>query len=142
MKFARLDAGDVDYIVIHCAFTKPDMDIGVEEIRQWHRERGWLDVGYHYVVRRDGAVEMGRPVNAQGAHTYTYNDCSIGICLVGGASAELEDEDNFTDEQIASTQRLVDHLIDMFVAPAIVGHHHLDSTKTCPILDVRRVLPG
>jgi hypothetical protein len=58
-----------DMLVIHCAATKATMDIGYKEIRKWHVEdRGWDDVGYHYIIRRDGKVEVGRPEGFQGAH--------------------------------------------------------------------------
>jgi N-acetyl-anhydromuramyl-L-alanine amidase AmpD len=52
-----------DYLIIHCAATKPSMDIGVNEIRKWHLDRGWRDVGYHYMIRRNGEVELGRRVD-------------------------------------------------------------------------------
>ena len=70
-------------IVVHCSATPPKMDIGVREIRTWHIKRGFVDVGYHYVIRRDGSVETGRPHDTQGAHVRSFNKFSVGICLVG-----------------------------------------------------------
>ena len=49
-------------IFVHCSATKASMNVGLREIRQWHKEQGWLDVGYHFIIRRDGTVEEGRPV--------------------------------------------------------------------------------
>ena len=44
-----------DTIVIHCSATPKDMDIGVEKIKHWHTvDNGWDDIGYHYVIKRDG----------------------------------------------------------------------------------------
>ena len=74
----------VNLLVIHCAATKPNMDIGRDEIDSWHKARGWSGIGYHYVIRRDGRIESGRPVEQAGAHASGYNANSIGICLVGG----------------------------------------------------------
>ena len=51
---------NTDTIVIHCAATRPHMDVGAKEIREWHKERGFEDIGYHYVIRRTGVVEIGR----------------------------------------------------------------------------------
>ena len=57
----------INLIVIHCSDTYARMDIGVNEIRQWHLQRGFNDIGYHYVIRRDGAIEQGRPIEKPGA---------------------------------------------------------------------------
>ncbi|MDO5643861.1 MAG: N-acetylmuramoyl-L-alanine amidase [Paracoccus sp. (in: a-proteobacteria)] len=70
--------------VHHYSATYPDQDIGVAEIREMHRKRGWRDVGYHYVIRRDGTIERGRPESKVGAHVAGHNATSIGICCIGG----------------------------------------------------------
>ena len=57
----------INLIVIHCSDTYARMDIGVNEIRQWHLQRGFNDIGYHYVIRRDGAIEQGRPIEKPGS---------------------------------------------------------------------------
>lgn len=56
----------IDTIIVHCSATKPSMDIGVEAIRQWHMNKGWSDIGYHYVIRRNGVVELGRDLDKDG----------------------------------------------------------------------------
>jgi len=92
-----------DYIVIHCAATKPSMDVGVDTIRDWHvNGNGWRDIGYHLVIRRDGSVEKGRDINDSGAHAAGYNSKSIGLCLVGGMAEDNSAENNFTAEQWTS----------------------------------------
>jgi N-acetylmuramoyl-L-alanine amidase len=58
----------INWLVIHTAATRPSMDIGAKEIRRWHKAKGWSDIGYHYVIRRDGRVEKGRPDARVGAH--------------------------------------------------------------------------
>jgi len=89
----------IDYIVDHCSATKPDENFGVEEFRKWHKKKGWDDVGYHFIVRLDGKLELGRPLNKQGAHVRGKNKNSIGICYVGGYNAGGFAEDTRTDAQ-------------------------------------------
>lgn len=126
-----------DFLVVHCAATKPSMDIGLREIRQWHRQKGWLDVGYHFIIRRDGAVEAGRDVNVIGAHVQGYNSESVGVCLVGGINDKGEPEANFTPEQYESLSGLLTDLSKQFPHASIVGHRELDPKKACPSFDVQ-----
>ena len=130
----------IDRIVIHCADTPPTMDIGSDEIRQWHiKERGWKDIGYHYVIRRNGIVEKGRDLDHDGdvdeevgAHVAGFNSHSIGICLVGG-----KPKANFTVEQWDSLKKLVKGLSFTYKQVEVVGHCDLDPHKTCPQFDVK-----
>ena len=72
-------------IIIHCSATKEGHDIDAAEIKKWHVEgNGWSDIGYHYVIKLDGTVEEGRPLERSGAHTLNHNFDSIGICYIGG----------------------------------------------------------
>ncbi|CAK1795587.1 N-acetylmuramoyl-L-alanine amidase [Vibrio crassostreae] len=84
------------FITVHCSATPPQQDVDVTEIRRWHKKRGWRDVGYHFVIRRNGDVELGRPLSQTGAHVKGHNKGNIGVCMVGGCNAELQPEDNFT----------------------------------------------
>lgn len=124
------------YLVVHCAATKPTMDIGLREIRQWHRERGWLDIGYHFVIRRDGTVETGRPKGVIGAHVEGHNYESLGICMAGGIDQSGKPENNFTPAQFESLRALLDTLKADYPSARIVGHRDLDSKKACPSFDV------
>jgi N-acetylmuramoyl-L-alanine amidase len=123
----------IDTIIIHCAATKPSMDIGVEEIRVWHtKERGWSDIGYHFVIRRNGEVETGRPVAKVGAHARGHNVGSIGVCLVGGmAEADTKSECNYTRAQWASLDKLVTELELEYSIKKVLGHNDV-SAKDCP----------
>jgi len=129
------------YLVVHCAATKPTMDIGLREIRQWHRQQGWLDVGYHYIIRRNGQIEEGRPQDVVGSHVKGHNHESLGICMAGGIDASGKPENNFTPEQFASLSGLLWSLTAGMDAPfpdaTIVGHRELDSGKACPSFDVQ-----
>ena len=71
-------------IIVHCSATPEGKDYTVQDIRRWHKQQGWSDIGYHYVVYRNGHVEPGRDVDISGAHCVGHNAHSIGICYVGG----------------------------------------------------------
>ena len=66
------------YLVVHCSATPASRDIGAKEIDLMHRQKGWRCIGYHYVIRRDGRVEAGRPENEPGAHVEGHNGHSLG----------------------------------------------------------------
>jgi N-acetylmuramoyl-L-alanine amidase len=121
---------EINRIIIHHADTPANMDIGVEEIRRWHLSRGWRDVGYHYIIRRDGDLDLGRPVEQMGAHARGSNHDSIGICLVGG-----KPEVNFTQWQWEWLAQLVKKLMQIHPAAIVLGHKDVAATK-CPGFDV------
>lgn len=119
-------------IVIHCADTPPNMDIGAFEINEWHVKRGFLCIGYHLVVRRNGSVEAGRPLSMIGAHVEGHNANSIGVCLVGSKG-------DHTPAQWARAALLCADLLTQFGLPptALKGHRDYPGvTKTCPDFDV------
>ena len=131
---------EVSKIVIHCTFTPPSMDIGVEEVKKWHvEENKWSDIGYHFVIRRDGTVESGRSVERPGAHAKGFNTNSIAIAWVGGMAAEAEKaEDNRTPEQNEAMVHLIKDLQQEFPGAALIGHRDLKGVKKeCPCFDVR-----
>ena len=130
-----------DFIIIHCADTKPSMDIGTDEINRWHRQRGFLKCGYHFVIRRDGVLESEedgcRSIQASGAHAKGYNHKSIGVCLVGGMHEETnEPEDNFTDAQMETLQDLLSYLAVAYPDAKVIGHCEV-SEKTCPNFNLK-----
>ena len=59
---------DINKIIIHCTATPEGRDVSVDTIRQWHLDRGWSDIGYHYIIDLEGNLHEGRPVERQGAH--------------------------------------------------------------------------
>lgn len=145
----------VRYIVVHCAATPPSRDIGVAEIRTMHKQRGFNDVGYHYVIRRDGRVEKGRADTVMGAHVSGFNAESLGTCMVGGINAKGWSEQNFTPAQFAALRTLLDQLKATHAAAEILGHRDLSPDKNrdgkvsrnewlkdCPCFDVRDWLAG
>lgn len=129
----------IEYIVIHCSATPPSMDIGADEIRRWHtQERGWTDIGYHFVCRRDGTIEEGRPIERPGAHVKGYNHSSIGVCWVGGISSSQKTEDNRTADQSRALYQKITELKRQFPEAEVLGHRDFKGVvKDCPSFDVR-----
>lgn len=127
------------HIIIHCAATRPSMDIGRAEIDRWHRERGFFGIGYHFVIRRSGEVQEGRPVGEIGAHAKPWNDRSVGICLVGGVAEDGKTpEANYTQEQWAALEGLIMGLRSRYPGAEVVGHRDVPGVaKACPSFDVR-----
>ena len=134
---------ETKYIVIHCSQTRPSQSyVDARTIDRWHRERGWLKIGYGGVILRDGAYEQGREDNEVQAHVKGYNHTSFGLCLVGGAKEEdwKLPEDNFTAEQWESLKKQLTRLVKLYPDARIVGHYDLDKNKTCPNFDVQNYL--
>ena len=127
----------INRIVVHCSATPPDMDIGVDEIREWHLARGWSDVGYHAVIRQNGRLEKGRNIGTPGAHARGYNKNSIGICLIGGVDCGGNPQKNYTDGQIRALRNLINLLLILFPDAELCGHNDLTSKKACPCFDVK-----
>lgn len=126
-----------DYIAIHCSATPEHMDIGAAEIRKWHTDKGWRDIGYHFVIRRDGQVELGRDINEIGAHVRGFNDESIGICLVGGVDRAQSPVHNFTVSQMDTLGGLVSGLKQIYRNADVYGHRDFPGVnKACPCFDV------
>ena len=130
-----------DFIVIHCSATKPSMNIDADTIDSWHKKRGFSSIGYHFVLKRDGTREIGRHIDEVGAHAKGFNHRSIGICLVGGVTQDDHTipEDNFTKEQWAELNILLEELIHTFPDVKVIGHNQI-SHKDCPSFDVQTYL--
>lgn len=129
-----------DKVIIHCSATPPSIYVDAAIIDEWHRDKGWSGIGYHYVIKRDGSVEEGRPTDKKGAHAKGYNDC-IGICLVGGVSDnDKTTESNFTFKQMWSLNNLLQTLCFknlIYRDAEVLGHCDLPGvTKDCPCFNV------
>lgn len=126
----------IKYFIVHCAFTKPSMDIGAKDIDRWHKKKGWKGIGYNIFYRRNGESEIGRSLEISGAHTLGFNNNSIGVCYAGGMSESGKVEDNITTEQMAAI--LDDFREAQKIHPGIqIGGHNQFNAKACPSLDMR-----
>ena len=119
-----------DQIVIHHTGNAVDDDLSAAEIDASHKGQGWTCIGYHYVVRKDGTVEQGRPHWTVGAHAYGHNSHTIGIHVCGNF-----EEAEPTAAQIESTAMLLANLCTDYELPIdrdhVVGHRELMATA-CP----------
>ena len=152
----------IDAIVIHCSATRAGQDVRAADIDKWHKERGFAMIGYNYVVDLDGTVEVGRPLNRDGAHCNTaglsgvaYNQHSIGICYVGGLDATGKPADTRTPAQKRALADLVYKLMDEHPGIVeVIGHRDASPDKNgdgkitrnewikqCPCFDVRAEFP-
>lgn len=126
----------IDYIVVHCTATPEGQDKTVEEIRREHKAQGWSDIGYHYVVYRDGTVHLGRDVDFSGSHVAGYNSYSIGVVYVGGLErdprkpyGQLKAKDTRTEKQKAALLALLMDLRKLYPKAKIVGHRDFSPDK-------------
>ena len=125
-------------IIIHCSATAEGGDFTVADIRRWHLQRGFSDIGYHYVIYRDGSVHAGRPVDKVGAHCLGHNSRSVGVCYIGGLAADGKTpKDTRTPAQKSAIAKLVDDLRGRFPGATVHGHNEF-AAKACPCFDVRK----
>ena len=126
----------ISLIIIHCSAVRPDQDSSAAQIDTWHRRRGWkLGIGYHYVVRRNGEIEPGRPEYMIGAHCRNHNAHSLGICYEGGLDIRGQPADTRTEAQKTSMRQLLENLHQRYPRALIVGHHDLNPLKACPCIE-------
>ena len=122
-------------IILHCSATREGQDFTVQDIDRWHRKRGFLRIGYHYVVYRNGTIHIGRTLEEVGAHCQGHNQSSIGICYIGGLSADGRPKDTRTPEQKATLWALVAQLKERFPGAQVYGHNRF-AAKACPCFRV------
>lgn len=128
---------DVKFIAIHCSATPFDRDVTAHDIDRMHRDQGWLKIGYHFVIRRNGHVEPGRRVTERGAHVSGFNHCSIGICLAGGVDKKMVPSSNYTEGQMDSLRDLLVQLQEEFPDAVVQGHRDFPRVaKACPSFHV------
>ena len=140
-----------DTIIIHCSATRAGQDFTATDIDRWHRQRGFRSIGYHFVVRLDGAVGPGRDVALDGAHCTGWNHRSIGIFYIGGLDKNGRPADTRTEAQREALVRLVEDLRLVFPSlQQVIGHRDTspdlngdgiispnEYIKSCPCIDVK-----
>lgn len=144
-----------DYIVIHCSATPASRDIGAADIDTMHKGQGWQGIGYHFVIRRNGRVEVGEDLKKVGSHVQGFNSVSVGVCMVGGLGKDGKGENNFTPEQWDSLEDLILLLRKSYPEATIVGHRDMSPDlnkdgvvkqnewmKECPSFSVTDWLAG
>lgn len=121
-------------LIWHCTATPAGREVSVATVRDWHRKRGWADIGYHYLVHLDGRVEPGRPLSRVGAHVSNNNRGTIGCAYVGGVDANdvKKAQDTRTPQQKAAMLRLTAELTSRFPSIVRVAGHNEYAAKACP----------
>ena len=128
----------INEIIIHCTATPEGRECSVDEIRQWHKARGFADIGYHYVIHLDGRVENGRDVDIAGAHCTGHNANSIGVVYVGGCCKDGKTpKDTRTEAQKSALANLLIDLRKLYPKATIHGHRDF-ANKACPSFDATR----
>ena len=129
-----MPADSVSYIITHCTATRETQDYTPEQLKHDHLARGFIDVGYHFYIRKDGTVTQHRRLNEVGAHCRPFNRCSIGVCYEGGLDANGKPKDTRTIAQRGSLVKLLIELKQKFPKAAIRGHNEMPGAipKECP----------
>ena len=113
---------DIDHIIIHCSATREGQDFDISDIREWHKAKGWSDVGYHYVIKLDGTVQPGRKHKTPGAHVRGYNKNSLGVCYIGGVGDDGKGKDTRTAGQKLALTGLIKYLTQQYPNASVKGH--------------------
>lgn len=113
---------ETNTIVLHHAGA----DCTIEQVHQWHLANGWAGCGYHFLVRKDGQVYRGRPIDTIGAHAYGGNKDSIGICFEGNFEIET-----MSDIQVKAGNELVNYIKSIYGDLKLKRHKEVVATL-CP----------
>ena len=147
----------IDSIIIHCSATCAGQDFRAKDIDHIHKQRGFAQIGYNFIIDLDGTVENGRPLSIDGAHCNTkgfsevsYNKHSIGICYIGGLDITGQPADTRTETQKNALRDLVAKLCKEYDIVELLGHRDTspdlngngevepaEYIKACPCFDVR-----
>ncbi len=126
----------ITLIIVHCSANKAGSALRMKDIDLYHRSLGWKGCGYHYVIPADGTVEAGRDEAKVGAHCKNHNRHSIGVCYIGGVSADGKPEDTRTEAQRTALRKLLEDLHRKYPHALIIGHRDLEPMKACPCFEV------
>lgn len=140
---------NITRIFLHCTATREGRDIDAASIKRWHLEQGWSDIGYHFVIRLDGTIEIGRDESVPGSHVKGFNKGSIGVVYVGGLDAQGKAKDTRTDAQKKAMEWLCRELGAAYPIARFRGHRDASPDrngdgkitsnewlKECPCFDV------
>ncbi|WP_172914049.1 N-acetylmuramoyl-L-alanine amidase [Capnocytophaga canis] len=135
----------IKYLVVHCSATPEGREHTAKDIARWHKQRGFTEIGYNYVIRLDGTIELGRDVDKIPAHVEGFNANSIGIVYIGGVSSPNPSEgggkpkDTRTKGQKQSLLQLLKELRKLYPTAKIWGHRDFPNVKkACPCFDAKK----
>lgn len=129
---------NITEIIVHCSATAEGKDFTTAQIKQWHLARGFSDIGYHWVIYRDGSVHPGRDESKIGAHCTGHNSYSIGVCYIGGCTTDgVTPKDTRTVAQKTALLKLLKELKSRYPKATIHGHREF-ANKACPSFDAKK----
>jgi hypothetical protein len=123
----------INKLILHCSDSDNPLHDDISVIKQWHLERGFIDVGYHFFIKKDGTIQIGRPIYMIGAHCAGQNLSSLGICFSGKTA--------FTAKQFKAAKQLCISLRDNYKIKEIdvYLHNHFNKNKTCPNFNLDKI---
>lgn len=127
---------EINECIIHCSASGPHTTR--DDIKRWHKQKGFTDIGYHYVIEYDGSIKLGRSIDEPGAHCKDHNSDTVGICLVGGYDGKKLH--HFSQSQLRSLDTIIEGLRLTYGNIPVVGHHQYNHHKTCPCFDVHKYM--
>lgn len=124
----------INEIILHCSATPEGKDFKAKDIRKWHKDKGWQDIGYHFVVDLDGTIEPGRDIDKVGAHCLNHNASSVGVCYIGGCDKQMNAKDTRTQAQKDALLDLVFLLMQQYHLNInqVHCHNEYELKKACP----------
>lgn len=137
---------EITEMVMHWSANFIDQDLGAEEIHSVHQNMGFSGCAYHYIVKRDGTVQRGRPLNIKGAHAAElgHNNYSIGFAFVAGYNCtsgtrnpnRYISADSITQAQWDSAKKFVGTFFRVWPGGQVLGHNDTDNNKVDPGIDI------
>ena len=121
---------EIKRIVVH--HSASPLSTTRDDISRWHKERGFSDIGYHFVIEVLGQIRLGRRIPTTGAHVKGHNSNSIGICLVGDNTRR---DQEWTSLQMTKLKELIKVLRVVWPGIPVVGHRDLTDTL-CPGVNI------
>lgn len=121
--YALTQRPQTTHLIIHHAAAE---SATAEGIHAYHLSLGWAGIAYHFLVRKDGSVYAGRPIDKQGGHTVGMNHSSIGICFEGNFDIEY-----MTETQLEAGQELIAYIVGLYPSIIITRHGDFNATA-CP----------
>ena len=119
---------EIEEIQIHCSATREGHAITADEIRKWHKARGWSDIGYHYIIGFQG-IEFGRPLHRMPASAKGHNKHAAAVCYIGGLDSNGKAKDTRTPRQKELLIKIIKQLKAKYPKAKIYGHRDLSPDK-------------
>lgn len=125
----------INEIIIHCTATEDGNDYSVTDIDRWHKQKGYAEIGYHYIIHPDGMIDAGRAVTKPGAHCKGHNRNTIGVAYIGGLK-DGKPADTMTIFQHIALTNLLQTLCLTYPSIKTISGHNKYSDKACPCFNV------